>query len=97
MVLFLTNQEVDKDALRAGITLFFFAQNIISVPIYWANGLMTPESMKVTWILFPALVVGTIGGIMLHKHVNETFFRRIVLGIVILAGLVAVASGAGVW
>lgn len=97
VVLFLTNQEVEKDALRASITLFFFAQNIISVPIYWWNGLMTPEAMRLSLHLFPALVIGTGLGIYLHPRVNEATFRRIVLWIVMAAGVVAVGSGLRLW
>jgi len=93
VVLFLTNQEVEKEALRASITLFFFAQNIISLPIYAANGLMTAEAVRLSLWLFPALAVGTVAGILLHKKVKEAVFRRIVLWLVIVAGLVAVWAG----
>lgn len=63
------------------------------MPIYAANDLMTPEALGIAGRLFPALIVGTLIGILLHRHVNEALFRKIVLWMVMIAGLAAIVGG----
>jgi len=93
VILFLQNQEVEKIHFRASITLFFFAQNIITLPVYAMNGLLTPDVLRMSLTLFPAMAVGTVVGMALHKHVKEAFFRKMVLAVVIIAGVVSIITG----
>lgn len=94
VILFLANQEVDKIHFRASITLFFFAQNIITLPVYAMNGLVTWEMLKLSMIFFPAMAVGTAVGMALHNRVKEDFFRKMVLTVVVVAGIVSIVTGA---
>lgn len=93
VVLFLTNQAVDKGRLRASMTLFFFLQNLVTIPLFAAKGLLGMPELKLSAMLFPALAVGTLSGLYLHRHIAEGWFRRVLLWIMLVAGGLALWGG----
>lgn len=95
VVLFLANQAVEKQTLRANITLYFIAIALSAIPLQIASNLMTWDTVIQTASLVPFLVGGTLIGIRLAETVEEAAFRNLVLAVVVLAGLASIATGLG--
>jgi uncharacterized membrane protein YfcA len=93
IVLFLTNQAVDKGRLRASMTLFFFLQNLVTIPLFISKGLLGLPELRLSAYLFPALAIGTLLGLYLHRHIPEAIFRRVLLWIMLVAGGLALSAG----
>lgn len=92
IILFLTNQEVEKQAFRANLTSYFWILNIITIPTYFISGLITNDVMKYTLYLFPGLIIGVLLGIRVGNRVNETFFNKLTLSLIIFTGILSVIS-----
>ncbi len=95
VVLFFSNQGLEKRTFRANLVLYFACTSITGVISTAAGGLITRD-MLVSWAgLLPALGIGTWAGIRLARSTDQDRFRRIVLSVLILTGIMAVASGLG--
>ncbi len=93
VVLFLANQGMGKQVFRANLVAYFLVLNLATIPTHVVAGLVTRTVIADAALLLPALFAGTFVGIRLVRRVEEAMFRRVTLAIVILAGLLSVASG----
>lgn len=93
IVLFFVNQEVDKGFFRGNLALYFLILNILTVPVYYANGLVTADVFRWTLLLFPGIAAGTILGDRLSTRVTEKSIKKLALIIVLFAGLSSLISG----
>ena len=93
MIFFYTNQSLDIREFRANIVAHFQIMNIVAIPIYIYSGLFTDETLLLSAQLLPATFVGVIGGIVINRWMKEALFRRIALGLILTAGLIAMVSG----
>ncbi|WP_350342903.1 sulfite exporter TauE/SafE family protein [Proteinivorax tanatarense] len=87
IIIFLTNQGVKKQVFRANLTLYFWLVNIVTIPTYVVGGLITTEVIQYTILLLPGLLLGTIVGIKLGNKVDEIFFTKLTLVMVMVMGL----------
>lgn len=95
LVLFLTNQGVEKQVFRANLTTYFLILNIITIPTYFINGLITKDVIQYTVYLLPALVGGALLGVALGNKVNENWFKKLTLALITVMGIVSIISGIG--
>ena len=95
VILFFTNQGVKKSAFRANIVAYFILLNLVTIPYFALNGLITSSVIRYSLLFLPAMIIGATIGIKLSHRVREDIFRRIVLIIVTVAGLFSIASGIG--
>jgi uncharacterized membrane protein YfcA len=93
IVLFFVNQEVDKGFFRGNLALYFLVLNILTVPVFFANGLITHDVFKWTLLLFPGIAAGTILGDKISNRVTEKNIKILALIIVLFAGLSSLISG----
>jgi len=93
VVLFFSNQGMMKQAFRANLVFFFLSLNIAAFISYIVSGLISREVVRYTILFLPAMLVGVFVGMALIRKVRELFFRRIVLSIVILSGVLAIYAG----
>ena len=56
-------------------------------------GVLTLESVQLAAVLLPAGAAGVFGGIWLSSRIPALVFRRIALGIVLIAAVIAITSG----
>jgi len=87
VVLFLSNQGIDKGTFRANITLYFLILNIISIAVFLGNGLMNRLVADRILYLAPALVIGVFTGIKLSKKLKDDLFRKVVLIVLLISGI----------
>ena len=64
----------------------------IALVTYWFNGTLTPTVGKVFALMFPAVIIPTFIGARLYTRINAVVFRRIVLGLLLLSGVVLLGS-----
>jgi hypothetical protein len=95
VVIFFSNQGIDKQIFRANLNLYFILLACATLPSQMAAGLLTRPVLTYTGWFFPALFLGTLVGMRLARRVDEASFRRITLLVVIASGLSAIASALG--
>ncbi len=93
VILFFSNQEMPKQSFRANLVLYFTCVGLVGVLSLLIGGLIT-EEVLVHWVgLLPAVALGTLAGVWLARRVNQVRFQQITLGVLILTGVAAIASG----
>ena len=93
LVLFLTNQGVEKQRFRANLTSYFLILNIFTIPTYFLGGQITPNVVSYTLYALPALIIGAFLGVRLGNKVDEALFRKLTLGLIIVTGILSVITG----
>lgn len=93
VILFLTNQDVSKQAFRATLTAYFWILNIMTVVIFIYKKLITAEVMKYTGYLLPALIIGVLIGVKVGNKVKEEAFKKLTTVLIILMGILSIVSG----
>lgn len=93
IILFLKNQGVEKQIFRASLTSYFWALSISTIPIQLARGLIDKDVMTYTMYLLPGLVIGVLVGVKLGNKVDEAFFKKITLGLILFMGILSIISG----
>lgn len=94
-VLFFANQGVEKQTFRANLVAYFLVLSVGAVIAFILNGLVTAEVINYTVVFLPSMALGGLTGIKVASKVEEEFFQKIVLFVVIIAGLLSIASGLG--
>lgn len=82
----------DKDTQRCIFQSFNLAMQAIALAIYAVNGTLTPAVGKVFLLMFPAILLPTFVGARLYRRINEVHFRRLVLALLLLSGVVLLFS-----
>jgi uncharacterized membrane protein YfcA len=93
LVLFLQNQGFEKASFRANIAALFMANNLVTFVTFYLAGLFTVDSMKLSALFLPAVLVGLGGGILLARRMTEGRFKKVALLLLIAAGLSSLISG----
>jgi uncharacterized membrane protein YfcA len=93
IVLFFVNQEVDKGFFRGNLALYFLILNILTIPVFFLNGLITKDVLEWTLLLFPGIAAGTILGNKISANVTEKNIKKMALIIVLIAGISSLLSG----
>jgi uncharacterized membrane protein YfcA len=92
VVLFLTNQNTDKDVFRANLTLYGIATNIFAIILFISEGIINTSVLNFTEIYLPALIIGTFLGIKVSSKINEIFFKTLTIYLISFLGLYTVIS-----
>lgn len=93
IILFLTNQGVEKQVFRATLTAYFWILNIMTVVTFLYKKLIKAEVLKFTGYLLPALIIGVLIGIKLGNRVKEETFKKFTTILMIIMGLLSIVSG----
>lgn len=92
VILFLTNQGVEKQVFRATLTAYFWILNIMTVVTFVYKRLVSAEILKFTLYLLPALVIGVLIGIKLGNKVKEETFKKLTTVLLICMGVLSIIS-----
>ncbi len=93
VVLFFANQAVERQIFRANLLAYFMVLNLASLPVFGATGLLSGATLTYALSFLPALGLGAWFGHTLSYRVDDRLFRRLVLCIVLVAGLLSVVAG----
>lgn len=89
-VLFLQNQNEEKNVFRANLSLYFLIIALTGSINLLLNGMLTKQLIIQAGVLIVPVISGTILGNFLSHKINEKVFRKIVLGVLFAAGIMAI-------
>jgi len=78
----------DKNVQRAVIQNFSLAILAVSAAVYLGSGMLPVQSLSLLAVVLPAMLIPGLLGARIYVGVSEQSFRRIVLSLLILSGLV---------
>ncbi|MCD6176901.1 MAG: sulfite exporter TauE/SafE family protein [Candidatus Cloacimonetes bacterium] len=93
IILFLSNQNVDKHTFRGNLAAYFFILNLFTIPVYYLNGLFTKEVWNYSLNFLPGLLIGVFVGNFLSHKIKEDHFKKLTLILLIIMGLLSIISG----
>jgi uncharacterized membrane protein YfcA len=92
VVLFLTDRAPEPRVFRASITAYFTATNLVGITLVAQTGAVGAREFAFAAVLLPFALLGRRLGQLLHNRVNQTQFRRITLGLLVLTGTSGVVT-----
>jgi uncharacterized membrane protein YfcA len=92
MVFVLQARHFSPDRFRATITTVFATLDIVSIVVFAITGELRSTALAAIAVALPGLVVGAVAGLWLRRHLDRVRFRRLVLGLLTVAGVSAVIS-----
>ncbi|MDR0278875.1 MAG: sulfite exporter TauE/SafE family protein [Paucimonas sp.] len=82
----------DRDTQRSVIQGFNLAMQLLTMTVYLASGTITAEALGLFPLVIASVLLPTLLGVRLYRHVSDLAFRRIVLGLLALAGVLLVGQ-----
>ncbi|WP_237391720.1 sulfite exporter TauE/SafE family protein [Paenibacillus dendrobii] len=92
VALFLSNQRTGKETFRANITAYGIILNVITICTYAYSGMLTRQVFTYSLWLVPSMLIGVWIGIKAIRKLNDQWFRRLALWVIILSGAWTVIS-----
>ena len=89
-VLFLQNQNEEKNVFRANLSFFFLVIGFVGSLNLFINGMMTENLAIQAGILAVPTILGTFFGNFLSHKFPEEIFKKIILVILFAAGIMAI-------
>lgn len=82
-----------RDALRASMAAYLLALGTATLCLLLARGVVEGRHLWVAALLLPAAFAGKAIGTSVAKRLPDKEFRKTILGLILLTGLVGVATG----
>jgi uncharacterized membrane protein YfcA len=92
IVLFLTNQNTDKEEFRANLSFYGIAANIFAIIIFISEGIVNISVFNFILLYLPALIIGVFAGIKISAKINEIIFRNLTIYMIAFLGLYTLIS-----
>lgn len=95
VILFYSNQDLEKQVFRANLAFYFMLTNIINLPVLYWGGLLTPQAFQYSAAILPSVLVGAIGIILGSKvgtKMDGPLFHRLSLILIFLMGVMSIVS-----
>ena len=80
-----------KDEQRAIFQPVILAAFVLTAVSLTVNGTVTVELIKLYLMGLPVLITGVLVGLKLYGHLNDVAFRKLILYLLLLSGLVLIA------
>ena len=87
MAIYFVSMRLPKMQFMGTVAVFFLLLNIFKVPFIAHLGLITADSLELNLALLPAVLIGTLAGRRLLRHINQKAFESVVLALSAAAGL----------
>jgi hypothetical protein len=91
-VFYLLGAERDVETFRGTLLAFSLPSSLVTIVGLAAVGRVTPDVVRTSVIVLPALVVGLVIGAWLRHRVREELFRLLVLMLLILTSVGVIVS-----
>jgi hypothetical protein len=66
---------------------------LMSILVFGGVGFVTPDSIRLFFIGLPVVIVGTLLGWACYGKLNEASFRKVVLSLLLVSGIMLFATG----
>ena len=84
----------EKARFRATLSICFIPMNVWLLVWHIVEGRYTPFTVDLTASTFPFAALGWVVGMMVHGHLSERLFRRLVQVLLLILGLITTARAA---
>ena len=92
VILLLSNEDTEKEVFRKTLTTFFLVLNFVSLPMFFMNGLLTFDVIKLSAANLPALGLGLFLGLKAGEMFSEKHFKTMTLGLIFVMGIMSLTS-----
>lgn len=92
--LWCTLRGFEKDAQRSVIQNFNLSMLAVTMGLYLATGLVTPEAWSWFAVVGPAMLIPSLLGARVYLGISEARFRQVVLGLLTASGLAMLTTAA---
>ncbi|HYI24057.1 MAG TPA: sulfite exporter TauE/SafE family protein [Thermomicrobiales bacterium] len=92
LVLYFTVIGMGVQAFRATSVTYFLALDAVGFPALISSGIISRSDLILAAVMMPSALLGRWVGSWLVPHVSAARFRRIVLGLLLFTGLVALVD-----
>lgn len=82
----------DRDTQRSVIQGFNLAMQLLTMMTYVVAGTITTEALGLFPVVILSVLLPTLLGVRLYRHFSDVGFRRVVLGLLGLAGILLIAQ-----
>lgn len=86
VVYFASREIKEKTKFRTTLALLWLVLNLVLTASLVFSGKMTSYTLQYSLYLLPAVLLGAVVGIQVHNRVSETLFRKLVYGLLVIAG-----------
>lgn len=90
---YLLSQKPDRSEFQATTVVFFFIVNWLKLPPYYWLGQLDLTNLTTSLVLMPLAPVGIWLGTLLHRHIDERWFFRVVYLALLAVGLKLLTDG----
>jgi len=97
MVIFLSNKGVEKQQFRANLTFYFWILNVMTIPTFIIGGLITSQTMIFTFKYVGFLLIGVIIGVHFGNRLKENVFKRLVIIVLMVLGIMSFISSLSIY
>jgi hypothetical protein len=81
-----------KDEQRSVFQVFNLSMHSLTLTVYFLNGTLTRAMAPAFALMVPVAILPTLGGVLLYRKVDDRVFRRLVLMLLLLSGVVLLLS-----
>jgi uncharacterized membrane protein YfcA len=95
VILFYSNQNLEKQVFRANLAFYFTLTNIITLPALYWGGLLTPQVFQYSAAILPTVLLGAVGVILGSKvgtNMEGSLFKRLSLILIFMMGVLSIIS-----
>lgn len=85
--MFALYHKYNKVKMLKAIVIFFFIADLITIILFWMNGMYYTESIKLFLMFIPFVVLGFLGGMYARQQVHDTTFKKMVVGLLVLVAI----------
>ena len=96
VVLFMHNQNWRKETIHSSLAAYFTFHGFCSFGALVIAGIVEVPTLVTAGSLIPALLIGTVAGMVAFRRLSQRLFRIITLVIIICAGILGILSGTGI-
>lgn len=92
IVLFLSNEGYDKNEFRANLATYATITNILTIIAFMFSGLLSTDMLHIIGTNIISLLLGTSIGIIIASKITDKYFKKIVLLLLAIIGIVTVIN-----
>ena len=93
-VVYTTLRNWDKDATKSTLQVVFLLTSIIQLVGFAWTGLLTSAVLVQNLLISPAIIIGVVLGHVLYQRIDQLTFKRALLAVLLLVGIVYVHKAA---
>jgi len=82
----------DKAAQRSVFQVFNLSMHSLTLTVYFFNGTLTATMLPIFALIVPVAILPTFAGIWVYRRVDDRMFRRLVLLLLLVSGILLLAS-----